>query len=289
MKLGYIACTELGGILSGRLGASHPLHLLECKEATAAMAGLPELAALCDVIFICAESDHRVRELIFGDGGVVAGLASGKIIVDQTPGEPELARKLASELAAKGVHFLDAPVHSEHAGMIPESSALLCGGPKQAFEAVRPVLESIVPEVVHFGDAGQGQTARILVSTVATCNRMITYECAAMGYKNGLTVQDMGMVLSCCSGSSSGVTRVLPALVARRASSDASLRDIARDLESASVLAKACGAPLLMPDLVNHLIKAAVGELGQEASFDAIVEMVESAAGIDFAIDHGPQ
>ena len=46
------------------------------------------LARECDIILTCLPSSTEVRQAIFGPGGLAEGLAPGKLIVDQTTGDP---------------------------------------------------------------------------------------------------------------------------------------------------------------------------------------------------------
>jgi 3-hydroxyisobutyrate dehydrogenase len=48
-----------------------------------------------------------------------------------------------------------------------------------------------VPTLVYCGDTGNGHVAKLIQNAVASCNRLLTYEAAAMGVKYGLKLADM--------------------------------------------------------------------------------------------------
>ena len=276
MNIAFLGSGPLAAVVAHRLVAAHPLHVVAepwsraLVEAGATVVGsLAELARRCDVIVVCAASMAEARERLLGAGGVCEGLSVGKIVIDQTAGDPDETSALSLALSQLGVTLIDAPIHFERIEALSDASAILCGGPSDAFATVRPVLDAIGPKVVHCGEsAGCGQAARLVVATAAACNRMVTYECAAMGLRNGLSVADMATVLNRCSGANSGTARVLPALAAGGRSADVPLDGVVADLTRASRLAIQVGAPMLIGNLVRSLLQAESNALGASAHLD---------------------
>jgi 3-hydroxyisobutyrate dehydrogenase-like beta-hydroxyacid dehydrogenase len=107
---------------------------------------------------------------------------------------------------------------------------------------------------------------RLVVAAIAACNRLITYECAAMGAKNGLTVADMATVLNKSSGYNSASARVLPALAANAQTANATVGNCANDLRKASALGMRYGAPMLIATMVRSTLDAASHRLGESAN-----------------------
>ncbi len=178
--------------------------------------------------------------------------------------------------------MLDAPIHCERIDAMPEASAIMCGGPHDAVQSVRTILEAICPKIVHCGDTGSGQAARLVVAAVAACNRLITYECATVGVKNGLTIEHMAAVLDRSSGSNSATARVLPVLATAQPTTDVPLAAVAEDLTRASRLAMRSGAPMLVANLACAMVETAAAQLGADATLDALARTFEAGAGIRF-------
>ena len=110
---------------------------------------------------------------------------------------------------------------------------------------------------------------RLVVAAIAACNRLITYECAAMGAKNGLTIADMATVLNKSSGYNSASARVLPALAANEQTADVTLGSWANDLRKASALGMRYGAPMLIATMARSTLDAASNRLGESATVDS--------------------
>jgi 3-hydroxyisobutyrate dehydrogenase len=87
--------------------------------------------------------------------------------------------------------MIDAPVSGGSRGAVAGTIAIICGGPPDAFERIRPVLADISPNIVYCGGVGNGHAAKLVQNAVAACNRVITLECVAAACKNGLSTRGM--------------------------------------------------------------------------------------------------
>jgi len=275
MNVGILGSSALAVAVARRLATGHRVHVLSHERSgelaygsVTTVAGTAELARTCKVLLVCAASGGASLWQQSGGADSGAELPSGTIVIDMTAGDPEHARGVAASLQQRGVSFIDAPLHCELYGALPDTAAVTCGGPADAIESVRPLLEAICPKVIYFGEAGSGRAAGLVVATVAAANRMVTYETAAMGFRNGLSVEDMGTVLTRCSGNNSGTVRVLPAIATGGQTADVSLRSVVADLTAASQLAARVGAPMLIGNLVRSLLQAESNRLGAAAGLD---------------------
>jgi 3-hydroxyisobutyrate dehydrogenase len=291
LRVGYVGLGTMGGALARRLLLSRQVRvydvqpaLVRALEAEGAIAApdLPTLARECDVIFVCVPTSAIVREVVFGKDGLAAGLAPGKILVDQTTGDPTLTRAIAADLAKIGVPLVDVPVSGGPRGANAGTIALIAGGPAEAFAQVRPVLESISPNLVYCGATGNGHVAKLIQNAVASCNRLLTYEAASIGVKYGLKLADLATVINQSTGWSGATERILPALSEGKATADFQLQLMAKDLKLAARMAMDCGAPMLVGNAVRCLFEAGVQELGPSANLDTMARKFEAMAGFKF-------
>ncbi|MEC8135610.1 MAG: NAD(P)-dependent oxidoreductase, partial [Pseudomonadota bacterium] len=216
MELGYVGLGAMGGALARRLMLSHKLRVLDLRpEVVAEFAdngAIPaqdgaSLARKSDIILLCLPRSADVRDAIFGLGGLAEGLEPGKIIIDQTTGNPDETRAMAAELAEKGITMIDGPVSGGPAGADAGTIAIMVGGAIETFNKVKPYLESISPNVMHCGDIGNGHVVKLVNNTIAACNRMAMLEAVAMGRKYGLTLETMSDVINKSSGRSGATER----------------------------------------------------------------------------------
>lgn len=292
LKVGYVGLGVMGGALTRRLMLSRKMHVFDAKPGVAesfaadgaiAVPDLPTMARDCDVIIVCVPTSHDVRQAVFGKGGLAEGLSPGKIIVDQTTGEPSITREIAADLEKLGVALVDAPVSGGPRGAVAGTIAIMCGGPQAEFETVRPILAEISPNYVYCGKTGNGHVAKLINNAVASCNRLVTYEGASLGVKYGLTLANMAVVLNKGSGSSDGSARILPVLSAGGKSADFRIALMVKDLRLAAQMGFACGGPMMIGAAVRSLFEAGVGRLGGDANLDDMAGLFESFGGFSFA------
>jgi 2-hydroxy-3-oxopropionate reductase len=92
--------------------------------------------------------------------GVLALAAPETLIVDMSTIRPEAARKVADTATVRGLRPLDAPVSGGEQGAVDGSLSIMAGGDKAAFDAAKPLLESMGQTIVHVGPSGAGQTVK---------------------------------------------------------------------------------------------------------------------------------
>jgi 3-hydroxyisobutyrate dehydrogenase len=287
MKIGLIGSGPLAGFIGRQLAGKFDVVTFDLAEQGGFHTEKPEaaksaaaIARESDVVLVCAEASDGISAMLVGPEGVPAEMKAGSIVVDFGQADPDKTRSLARDLESADITLVDAALHTENMQAINESSAILCGGERGAVESLQEVLKAVCPTVVYCGDVGSGQAARLVVATVAACNRLITYECAAMGAANGLTLADMGIVLNKSSGYNSASARVLPALVSGTPVADVTLREVSYDLALASTVAMRYGAPMFIGTLVGSLVNAASNRLGGGSSLDDLVTIWQADAGL---------
>jgi 2-hydroxy-3-oxopropionate reductase len=101
-----------------------------------------------------------VESVVLGDGGVLAALTDGAVLVDMSTIRPDVARAIAAAGAERGIGVLDAPVSGGEAGAIEGVLSIMVGGDEATFDRARPVLDVLGSTVVLVGPAGAGQTVK---------------------------------------------------------------------------------------------------------------------------------
>lgn len=173
MKLAFIGLGVMGYPMAGHLQKSgHQVCVYNRTEAKAIAwqqeyggdyAKTPRLASEnADIVFCCVGNDDDVRQVVLGDDGILAGLASDKILVDHTTASAELAKELSSAAAEQGVKFLDAPVSGGQAGAENGVLTVMVGGDQEAFNVVEPVMSAYAKFSQLMGDVGSGQLAKMV-------------------------------------------------------------------------------------------------------------------------------
>ena len=292
MKAGYIGLGVMGGALARRLMVSRPLMVFDRDAATvsafAAEGATPApsaaaLADCCDTVLICVPRSENVHEVLFGADGLTMGLAPGKIVMDQTSGDPAQTRAMAAALAEQGVSMVDAPVSGGPRAAQAGTIAIMVGGDEQVLEKVRPLLNDISPNITRCGGIGAGQVMKVVNNTISTCNRIAMLEGVAMGLRNGLDLSTMAEVLNQGGARSKSSETLLVALARGVPNSKFALALMLKDLNLASNIAVESGAPLQFGQLARAMLQMAHHQLGPDANIDDIADIVAQQAGVSFS------
>lgn len=146
-----------------------------------------EVARQADIIFTMVGFPADVRQVYFGDTGVLAGLKPGTITVDMTTTAPSLAQEIfsANPLA------LDAPVSGGDVGARNATLSIMVGGDKAVFEKVLPLFQKLGKTIVHQGPAGSGQHAKLCNQIVIAGTMIGVCESLLYGKRAGLDLETM--------------------------------------------------------------------------------------------------
>lgn len=113
-----------------------------------------------DLVFTMVATQDHLRELLFGESGVLSGDAAPKIVVDCTTISAEVSAEIRDRLAERGTQYIAAPVSGNGKCVKAGKLSIVASGPEDVFDQVRPFLETIG----HLGATyvGEGELSRIV-------------------------------------------------------------------------------------------------------------------------------
>jgi 3-hydroxyisobutyrate dehydrogenase-like beta-hydroxyacid dehydrogenase len=154
-----------------------------------------------EIVFACVGNDDDLREITMGAEGAFAAMAPGSLFVDHTTASAEIARALASDLAARGSQFIDAPVSGGQAGAENGALTVMCGGDPAAYARAEPVIMSFAKASRLMGPSGSGQLTKMINQICIAGLVQGLAEGIAFGQRAGL---DMAAVLDVISKGAAG-------------------------------------------------------------------------------------
>lgn len=198
-RIGWIGAGVMGTSMCGRLldaGFSATVHSRTSKKAKpllergALWADTPrEVAERSDVIFSIVGFPTDVREVILSGAGVLAGAATGAVVVDMTTSQPSLAREIGAAAEEAGVYAVDAPVSGGDVGAKNGTLSIMIGGDESVVEALRPCWEAMGKSIVHQGGPGAGQHTKMVNQVLIATNMIGVCEALLYGYRAGLDLE----------------------------------------------------------------------------------------------------
>lgn len=172
-KLAFIGLGVMGYPMAGHLQRAGYSVVVYNRTAEKAAAWVdefggtsrptPESAAEgADIVFTCVGNDDDLRQVVVGEEGVARAMKAGAILVDHTTASAEVARELASNLANKGVDFLDAPVSGGQQGAENGALTIMVGGEPEVFQKALPVMNVFARSAQLLGPVGSGQLCKMV-------------------------------------------------------------------------------------------------------------------------------
>jgi 3-hydroxyisobutyrate dehydrogenase len=143
-------------------------------------------------------------------GGMLEAAAPGTLIIDSSTIDVASARAAHKLAGAAKMLSLDAPVSGGVGGAEAATLTFMAGGARQAFEKAKPILECMGKRVVHCGEAGAGQAAKICNNMMLGISMIGVCEAFVLAERLGLSHQALFEVASSSSGQCWSLTSYCP-------------------------------------------------------------------------------
>jgi 3-hydroxyisobutyrate dehydrogenase len=136
--------------------------------------------------------------------------AKGTLFIDSSTIDVESARR-AHEIAGRnGLLSVDAPVSGGTGGAAAGTLTFMAGGAAEAFAKAEPIIKPMAGRIVHCGDAGAGQAAKICNNMILGVSMIAVGEAFVLAEKLGLSHQALFDVASTSSGQCWSLTAYCP-------------------------------------------------------------------------------
>jgi 3-hydroxyisobutyrate dehydrogenase len=244
------------------------------------------VAARCDVLVTMLPAGPHVREVYLGPAGVIENANPGTLLIDCSTIDVPTARDVAAAADAKGHLFLDAPVSGGIAGAAAATLTIMVGGNGQAFSRAKSILEVMGKTIVHAGDAGAGQAAKICNNMILGISMIAVSEGFLLAEKLGLDKQKLFDIASKSSGSCWSMTNYCP--VPGPVPTSPANRDyqagftaamMLKDLALAQEAANSAGVATPLGAEAAALYRLYVGQGQAARDFSGIIQFLRGAAG----------
>jgi 3-hydroxyisobutyrate dehydrogenase len=141
---------------------------------------------------------------------IVPRAAEGSLLIDCSTIDVESARKAHALAAKRGLPSIDAPVSGGTAGAEAGKLTFMAGGSKEAFARAEPILKPMAGRIVHCGDDGAGQAAKICNNMILGVSMIAVGEAFVLAEKLGLSHQALFDVASTSSGQCWSISSYCP-------------------------------------------------------------------------------
>jgi 3-hydroxyisobutyrate dehydrogenase len=156
-----------------------------------------EAAGGADVVITMLPNGELVRSCY---AEVLPAAADGALFIDSSTISVDDARSVNAQAAERGFAQLDAPVSGGVKGAVAGTLAFMVGGAADAVERGRTVLEPMAGKIIHCGDSGAGQAAKVCNNMVLAVQQIAVGEAFVLAEKLGLSAQSLFDVITGATG-----------------------------------------------------------------------------------------
>ena len=146
---------------------------------------LADLVAGADIVFLCVTGSPQVEDLVYRQGGILDSAKAGQIIVDTSTSMPSSTLKIAADLEAKKVRYVDAPLARTPVEAEQGRLNTMVGADDATFEEIEPALKAFCENIFHVGTLGAGHKIKLVNNFAAIGQMSLTAEalaaCARIG------------------------------------------------------------------------------------------------------------
>ena len=259
-RLAFLGLGVMGREMAGHLvAAGYVVRVFDISaDASAALAGqgavqcrsVAEAVRDAEITISMLPNTPQVQDVVYSDG-ILANMKSSGIFIDMSTISPEATRKMATDLAARQIAMLDAPVSGGPIGAKNAALSIMVGGDKRAFEEAVTVLRTMGTTVTHVGSSGAGQTVKLCNQLICAVNIQAVCEALALGRASGVDLSQMRDVLLGGSASSWMLDKLGPSMIAGETQAGFRIDLMLKDLRLVLEMAGQNDVPLPATSLVT--------------------------------------
>ena len=131
---------------------------------------------------------------------VMPAAAAGALFIDSSTIAVDDARAVHAYAVERGFAQLDAPVSGGVKGAAAGTLAFMVGGETDALETARPVLDAMAGKIIHCGDSGAGQAAKLCNNMLLAVQQIAVGEAFVLADKLGRSSQSLFDVITGATG-----------------------------------------------------------------------------------------
>ncbi|MDH3449645.1 MAG: NAD(P)-dependent oxidoreductase [Gammaproteobacteria bacterium] len=248
-----------------------------------------QMAETCDVVITCLPSPAVSAQVMEEAGGVLEGMAPGKIWLEMSSTDADEVRRIGARVEEQGAFALDCPVSGGCHRAATGNIAIFAGGRRDAFEKVLPLLTTIGRNVLHTGELGSASILKVATNFLAGVQLISTGEAFMVAKKAGI---DLGVAYEAIriSSGNSFVHETEGQLILNGSYNiNFTMDHEVKDLTLFDDLGKKYDLPLEMSLLAVQIMRDGLARYGLRAWSSMVVKRLEDACNEDLRAPGFPE
>lgn len=151
-----------------------------------------------DAVITIVGYPEDVKEVYFGENGILENADKGTVVIDMTTTSPKLSVEIYEEAKKRGIYAIDAPVSGGDVGAKNGTLSIMAGGDKEAFDKCQDIFKCMGTTIIYEGRAGNGQHTK-MANQIAIAGA-VSGVCEAITYAKGAGIDVQTMLDSISEG-----------------------------------------------------------------------------------------
>ena len=288
--VGFIGLGAMGGPMASNLvkrGFSLVVHDIDPAKmelwrarGASTVDSAEAVAAKVDRTICMVETTAQAEAVIGGERGIVKSARRGHIVACMSTIDPFVARRLATELATRGIAMVDAPVSGGTERAASGELSIIVGGADETVAASKDLFEAMGKNIFHVGALGQGLAMKLVNNMLVQVNMVAIAEALVMGVKAGLDAQTIFDVVRVSTGTSHAFESRVPKMLRRDFSPGGTIDISFKDQELETAFAKQLGVPVFLANVSQQVYQMARAAGFNKEDGSALIKLFERMAGV---------
>jgi len=284
---------KIGIIGTGMLGEEVGLHLLNSgysvsvynrtksktknlEEKGAHVAELPSgVAESSDLIITCVKDADAVKQVLFGQGGVVSGKHDDMTVADMSTINPNAAKEISKKLHDEGIKSIEIPVMGGPNVAIEGKLVLMASGDKESFERFSQVFNTIANKTFFLGESGSAHSIKLAMNLQISLLALSLSEGIMLTKKAGFDPEIFLEILNSTYFSTGMSQNKAFKMIKDEYQPTFTLKNMKKDLDTIIASAKDFDAKLPIAERANEIYKQALDAGFGEIDYTGILAYIK--------------
>jgi len=284
---------KIGIIGTGMLGEAVGLHLLDSgysvsvynrtksktknlEEKGADVAELPSVVAeSSDLIITCVKDADAVKQVLFGQGGVVSGKHDDMTVADMSTINPNAAKEISKKLHDEGIKSIEVPVMGGPNVAIEGKLVLMASGDKESFERFSQVFNTIANKTFFLGESGSAHSIKLAMNLQISLLALSLSEGIMLTKKAGFDPEIFLEILNSTYFSTGMSQNKAYKMIKDEYQPTFTLKNMKKDLDTIIASAKDFDAKLPIAERANEIYKQALDAGFGEIDYTGILAYIK--------------
>ena len=232
------------------------------------------------VVITSLPGPDQVRDVYFGDEGILAHAKPGTTLIDTTTSSVELAVEIEKDSKQRKLRFIEAPVTNAIDGAERGELAFFIGGEEECFLDHKPIFEALGTDFFFTGKPGNGATTKLITNLLWFINAAAIGEGLMIGAKADIPLETVAEAIRTSAGNSWVAEHDISSIFAGHYDPSFSLDLCCKDLRLVHEIADAQGLSLTLGSVARSMFEEAKEKYGADAPELSVARLVEEKMGV---------